>query len=172
MVELSAVVASAFIGAIATGLITLLLRELRDILKTRRRRERFRDALLGEIDAGQRNAGSAEVVTKVGGGMMPTSVFDNNTRDLGLLTESEVKSITEYYASAEKLNSLSERVVSNPEEAIDTDSKRETHLASAYYSERDRVLEKGDQAISNLQENKSDIGLQAYVSDFLSRRPS
>lgn len=163
--SVSALVASAFIGAVATGIVTLLVRELRETLTIRRRRERFRESLVGEIVAGVNNAGSAEVVTEVGGGMMPTSVFDTDTSKLGLLTEEEIKSITTYYASAQKLDALSSRISANPKEAINPESSGETQLARAYYSERNHVIEKGEEAISNLKTNKSDVGIQAYLLD-------
>lgn len=169
MANISAIVASAFIGAVATGLITLLIRELRGILKTRRTRERFRESLVGEIEAGTSNAGSAELVTEVGGGMMPTSVFDSGTGKLGLLTEGEIQAVTTYYASAQKLNALGDRIALNPDEAIDPDSRRETQLASAYYSEQDYVIEQGDEATTKLRQNKSDIGLLAYLSELFAR---
>jgi hypothetical protein len=165
VVNVSAIVASAFIGAVATGIITLLVRELRGVLNTRRKRERFRDSLIGEIEAGTYNVGSAEIVTEVGGGMMPTSVFDGGTEKLGLLTENEIQSVTTYYARAQKINALSNRIALNPEEAVDPDSKRETQLARAYYSEREYTIEKGDEAVEKLREHKGEIGLRAYLAE-------
>ena len=165
MVNVSAIVASAFIGAVATGIITLLVRELRGVLNTRRKRERFRDSLIGEIEAGTYNVGSADIVTEVGGGMMPTSVFDGGTKKLGLLTENEIQSVTTYYARAQKINAISNRIALNPEEAVDPDSRRETQLASAYYSEREYTIEKGDEAVKRLREHKSEIGLRAYFTE-------
>ncbi len=101
--------------------------------------------------------------------MMPTSVFDNGTDKLGLLTEDEIQEVTSYYASAEKINALAERITLNPEEANDPDSRRETPLASAYYSERDYAIEQGGDAITKIQQSKSEVGLRAYISDFLNR---
>lgn len=160
MTSTSVIVASAFIGAISTGIVTLLVREVREELNTQRRRERFRDSLIGEIDAGMYNAGSAEIITQVGGGMMPTSVFDTDTTKLGLLTEEEIKVVTGYYASADKINALGERVSLNPDRAVDEDSMKETAIAEAYYTERERVLENGREAIDKLRENKSETGVQ------------
>lgn len=167
MVNVSAIVASAFIGAVATGLITLLVRELRGILNTQRRRERFRDSLIGEIEAGTYNIGVAEIVTQAGGGMVPTSVFDNGTDKLGLLTEDEIQAVTSYYGAAKKINALSRRIALNPEEATGPNSDGETQLAKAYYSERSFAEEKGDNATEEIRQNKSDIGLRAYISELL-----
>lgn len=159
MATISAVVASAFIGAIATGIVTLLVRELRSSLNTVRKRERLRDALIGEIESGQWNAGSAEIITEVGSGMIPTTVFENNTADIGLFTGQEIQAITAYYGSARKTNAIAERVTLNPEEGVDPDKDRETHLADAYYSEREYLIENGDEAISMLKEHRSEDDL-------------
>jgi len=170
-----AIVVSAFMGAFATGAMTFGVREIRESLDMRRRRERFRASLIGEIDSGMENIG-ASYVDRIGSELVPTSVFTTETDDLGLLNEEEISCVTSYYASARNINSISKRISLNPEEAvseIESDSfedgcppyAEELPLADAYYSECDIAIKRGEKAVSELRENKSKTGLRAYLND-------